>query len=326
MRVRLTFSTCCSSPTALLLLVSACTVRGDAMRETPIRVSRLEVLSWLQDGTRLIVRRVDQLKLGDSGTVSCDSTGLFVIRADSIEAPAEPRNTGPRACRELWDPHDVVFLRDSQSVLVTGTRFALARLNLNTLDLTSIPVPCAHYATSVALHPTSQRMAFIAACDDGHGGTLALADLDGTSYRLVGAALDGTNERYPSWSPDGRRIALIRSRGRDADSVMVVDTVSAMRTVVASGEAVAWSPSGEWLAYGDRQSLGVVRPDGRDARKLVDLAAGDPRRNDARLGPIVWSSDSRRIAFSQRGSVWVVNVTGSGLRKLWGHSSGATAR
>ena len=97
-----------------------------------------------------------------------------------------------------------------------------------------------------------------------------------------------------TWSPDGRRIAVVR---------------------VAHSPADARNPT--------KLGLWVVNADGSNARRMVGKAtSGDP----------AWSPDGRRIAFrrydGQLGfrsagpsDLFVVNADGSGLRRLTGHAA-----
>ena len=97
-----------------------------------------------------------------------------------------------------------------------------------------------------------------------------------------------------TWSPDGRRIAVVR---------------------VAHSPADARNPT--------KLGLWVVNADGSNARRMVGKAtSGDP----------AWSPDGRRIAFrrydGQLGfrsagpsALFVVNADGSGLRRLTGHAA-----
>jgi TolB protein len=89
------------------------------------------------------------------------------------------------------------------------------------------------------------------------------------------------------------------------------------------GPWVAWSPSGERVAYvfgatwpGAKSSLYVMNTDGSGRQKLVDGVQYD--------APPSWSTDGHRIAFErhlggwERGSreIFTVNADGSGLQRL----------
>jgi len=75
------------------------------------------------------------------------------------------------------------------------------------------------------------------------------------------------------------------------------------------------SPDGEWVAFrssGTQEDIYLIRPDGRDIRKLTDDAAKD-------RGPS-WSADGKRIYFysdrSGRYEIHRINMDGSGLEQV----------
>ncbi|WP_329269160.1 protein kinase domain-containing protein [Streptomyces sp. NBC_01451] len=128
------------------------------------------------------------------------------------------------------------------------------------------------------------------------GSAVWTANADGTGARRVAAISGGR----VSWSPDGRRLAVLR---RDADDVQQLFTVnvsdgSAQRLTTGTGkvEDPAWSPDGKLIAVCLQKTSGwqvhVVDPaqPGAEPRQVTH----QPRRAlDA-----VWSPDGRYIAYT----------------------------
>ena len=125
---------------------------------------------------------------------------------------------------------------------------------------------------------------------------------------------DGTNQRHLaegwdlSWSPDGRRIALI-NEGID---VMNVDGTG-LRSLVAHAECCGfdWSPDGRRIAFVERRGIRVANTDGTRSDRLTSGFDSSPR----------WSPNGRKLLFTRTVSeggndVFVVNADGSGLRRL----------
>jgi len=131
------------------------------------------------------------------------------------------------------------------------------------------------------------------------------------------------------WSPDGRRIAFTRARGRTGPGpccsaapadiyVMNADGSGTRKTHNAGYNAEpAWSPDGRKIAFrstrnGGNREIYVMNADGSNQRNLT--------RNPARDGSPSWSPDGRRIAFVSnrdgRLEAHVMNADGSGQRSL----------
>ena len=53
-----------------------------------------------------------------------------------------------------------------------------------------------------------------------------------------------SDEGWPSWSPDGGRIAFDRD-----DEVFVMNADGTAEELIATGSDPSWSPDGEWLAF-----------------------------------------------------------------------------
>ena len=114
-------------------------------------------------------------------------------------------------------------------------------------------------------------------------------------YKLVNIA-------SPSLSPDGSRLAFVRSHV-DSDSmetrsqIMVMDMASGESAPFTSGESDSsprFSPDGRYLAFvrpdsEAKSQIWIMSTGGGEARKLTDVAGG--------ITDIAWSPDSDALAF-----------------------------
>jgi len=144
-------------------------------------------------------------------------------------------------------------------------------------------------------------------------------------------------DSYPSWSPDGRELAVAAMVAQEIQSqhdviwverqaeLEVIDVeTGARRRLTSLGlevEELAWSPDGAWIAFQAAGELFVVSPQGGAARRLASGLAGH--------GVPAWSPDSQRIVFlaraldesgepAQRRDDWVVLTLGAGARRFRG--------
>ena len=168
-------------------------------------------------------------------------------------------------------------------------------------------------------------------------GRIVVVDADGTHSRQLTHPPAGYGDGYPSWSPDGKRIAFERDH-IDSNSFAVDGSVytmgadsSDLRLWAPGGLDPLWSPSGKqilfvtttghdnfWNVIGaDRKTRPAVltwetrdaswSPDGRHivigmwhgGLDVVNADGTDPRNVTHESADwVAWSPDGRRIAFS----------------------------
>jgi hypothetical protein len=146
---------------------------------------------------------------------------------------------------------------------------------------------------------------------------VVVLDLNARSYRN-GAGFrtlpTGGPAFWPSWSPDGRRIAYSTARGLGGrGAIYAIDLDGSHRRLLASDATrPAWSPDGTRIAYESRCGLRLVTPVGSH------VSPGGVGRCRA-MGPRGlpgWSPDGTKIAIETSKGIYVVNADGSDLRFL----------
>ncbi len=167
-----------------------------------------------------------------------------------------------------------------------------------------------------------------------------LMEPDGSGVRaLTDAGAEGMVAAEPAWSPDGTRMAFVRSTPEhlgayagDGD-IYVMNADGSGLTQLTEGlqaAAPAWSPDGSRIVFARDQgtSLVVMNADGSSAQELrLDGEAYPPYQGPA------WSPDGARIAFqaspeprADTNSVYVANVDGTGTTRIThGGSDGTPA-
>jgi dipeptidyl aminopeptidase/acylaminoacyl peptidase len=176
--------------------------------------------------------------------------------------------------------------------------------------------PVGRFAMDPAPSPDGTRIAY--AVRDLEGYTdLWVANRDGSNARLVSGAPG--NERWPSWSPDGGRIAFQSDlAGLDDIYVVNADGSGLLRLTydplpgVTSEVHPAWSPDGSRIAFASNEAghydLYTVRPDGTGLTRIT-------HSTDSDLEPS-WSPDGsrivmRRVTQDNEWDIWRVNADGS---------------
>jgi Tol biopolymer transport system component len=198
-------------------------------------------------------------------------------------------------------PHDrIVFSegRDLYSVAPDGTELR---------KLTDCSIPQCGYPLDPARSPDGTQIVFTRGPDkfDPVGdleGPLLVMNADGSNlHKLTGCQLPSCQDAEPTWSPDGSRIAFVRSGPDGGVFVIGADGSSPLRISGAGGRLPAWSPDGTRLSIsvssGGGEGLLVANADGSGVRTL--------HQGPSYSGPFPssWSPDGSRIAYLETPSV-----------------------
>jgi TolB protein len=127
----------------------------------------------------------------------------------------------------------------------------------------------------------------------------------------------GTEDRYPCWSPDSKRVAFTRDRGEFKD-LWVMNADGTGQRAIVSGDFTCYMPSwratpgGERIVFGRhgaKAEMASVRPDGTG---MVTLGEG----HDPALSP-----DGRHVCYTGHPpeggvTVYAMNWDGTGKRRV----------
>jgi TolB protein len=252
---------------------------------------------------------------------------LFAAALDGTTSrlTSDPRNDE----QSSWSPDGlrVAFKRVEESWILRSLDGSE-----NAIQMTDDPGSTNPFNTQPAWSPDGRALIFRSSRlhPDVREGDILRIDVDPTSptYKQISVVLARPgDERYPTYSPDGTRIAF---RG-DTDGLDLTgdeelfianadgSDVQQLTHNDAIDSAPAWSPDGTRLAFESTR-------DGADSEIYVlDLASGlvtqltDNTVHDE--GP-AWSPDGRFIAFMRsetrtaNGDIWVMNADGSDQHAL----------
>lgn len=232
--------------------------------------------------------------------------------------------------REIVDTQTTQYLNDGSSVELINTPTP-------TLASTKFPQPSS--TPRIALYPTASqvdigRIAF----EEFPPGVIRLINIDGTGLKSITS--DTTAQyNYPSWSPDGSKLAFSRSDWEFTDLYVLDDNNGELRRLTShphSETQPVWSPDGSKIAF---QSILVQTPpeyylividsDGLNRTVVANLTSDDYisflkyRFN--------WSPDSSWLAYSSytydgKQQIFIVKADGTGARQVTLSSDSVTSR
>jgi Tol biopolymer transport system component len=196
---------------------------------------------------------------------------LHIAAADGSNAAAVAALPAP-AYTPHWSP-------DGTTLVFTARRgeahdlYLIDASGANLRPLFSTVAPDTNRA--IAVWSTAGRLAYLAYRFRIGRGTIWTANPDGSGAEEF---TDGVLDVDPAWSPDGSRLAFVRSgesEAAGADVYVIGADGSGLRRVTNSADVEfrpVWSPDGEWLAFGTRtdRRLIAVPVGGGPARVLDD--------------------------------------------------------
>jgi Tol biopolymer transport system component len=152
---------------------------------------------------------------------------------------------------------------------------------------------------------------------------------DGTGAVRLNAPGTTSGQEAQTWSPDGRRVAFVATRGLWSvddrpSAVFVADADGGLARRITPWSVTlraAWSPDGDWIAYDAAsptasRDVFVVHPDGTDRTNITSSDDG------YWAWAPVWSPDSSGLLFVRFApdggdpNLWTVNVDGTDLHQV----------
>jgi Tol biopolymer transport system component len=311
---------------SVMLLVISC-ARSDHPGGQSIRRIDLGAVGWM-DSSQVLFHRLDRVGGGDSWQTTCDSAGLYTA---AVGGGVRSWRSDASTCAVIRASDDLSLHPDHQRILYAeNDNGSLHVLDLRTGGNGPITLSCTSVRTP-RWSPDGHRFAFAAVCSGFPTAAIYTANVDGSDIQLVGQPRAGWVQSYPSWSPDGRSLAM-QEDSATSSMIIVLSVTDRTRRQLAPGVLPSWSATGAGIAYWTKpvtvqpSQLHIVASDGsRDRVVFSDTAAARGVRNRWPMGPVAWSSNGSAIAFATASGLWVIEADGTGQRRLLGDSGRATS-
>jgi len=263
----------------------------------------------------------DAMWIGDTIYFNSDKDGHFNLYSYNVGTGKTTQVTSNKQWDIRWPSSDhnnrIVYELDGELQILNTQSGKSTPVSITVPDdgLARRPsrISAANNIESYDLSPKGERAVFCAR------GDIFTAPIEkGPTRNLTHSS--GAHDKWPSWSPDGSRIAFISDMtGEEELYVVPQDGSKPPEQITRGGNAFryqpAWSPDGKYIAFGDKDGKVWVVTMGD--RKLTEIF--DSPRNQVR--DYTWSPRGNFLAFSSA-------TTGSGFSSLhiWSAADGKVRR
>jgi tricorn protease len=242
----------------------------------------------------------DAMWIGSTIYYNSDKDGKFNLYAYDVVSGKTTQVTRNRDWDIRWPSSDnkdhIIYERDGELELMDVGSKKTSKLTINVPDdgLNKRPrvVNAAQYIQSYDLSPKGERALFAAR------GDIFTVPVEHGGVRNLTKSSD-SNDRFPSWSPDGRWISYISDKtGEEEIWVVAQDGSSAPQQITSGGQAqrygTLWSPDSKKIAFSDKDGKVYVTTVTTKQTQMIQ---------DARNGTIrdyTWSPKGNYIAYSMQ--------------------------
>jgi TolB protein len=267
--------------------------------------------AWSPDGRQVVF-----------GFISKVGRGLLVVSANGGKVRRLTWRRGLYDQYPAWSPDGrwIAFWREGAAV----TRFALFLVHPDGRGLRRVSA-YASGAGTAQWSPDSRNLLY--AIGGSSCSRIRILPLGRRPHSLPGASCAD----WPSWSPDGRRVAFVRFTPNHVSTNLYVENVdgSGLHLLAENAGAAVWSPNGKRVAFaynfhGDAFGVATIGIDGRGRRELTH----DQSFSDM---PTSWSPDGRWVLVEREDvgedfddDVLLVHPDGSGLHTIARDVQGGT--
>jgi tricorn protease len=267
--------------------------------------------------------RADRDPMWIGGTIyfNSDRSGTFNLYAYDVAKKTTTPVTTSTSWDVRWPSEDtqtgrIVYESNGELQLFDAKSGKAAAIAITVPDdgLARRPgrIPVGSQIRDVELSPKGERALFAAR------GDIFTAPIEkGPTRNLTRSS--GAHDKWPRWSPDGRRIAFVSDMsGEDELYLVAQDGTGKPEALTKGGQAFryapAWSPDGTRIAFGDKDGrVYVVKVADKTMTRIVDAPRGQ-------IQDYTWAPRGRHLAFSMNGA------NGFGAVCVWSEKDGQVRR
>jgi tricorn protease len=250
----------------------------------------------------------DAMWIGNTVYYNSDKDGKFNLYAYDTGSNKTTQVTKNRDWDIRWPSSDnqgrIIYERDGElETLDVGSK-KTTRLAINVpndgVNRRPRQAFVGNQVSWYALSPKGERALFAAR------GDIFTAPIEKGGTRNLTKSSDA-NDRFPSWSPDGKTIAYMSDKSGDDEVWLAAQDGSSVPQQLTTGGsaqryAPVWSPDGKKIVFGDKNGkVYVVTVATKQMQMIVDAPNGQIQDYD-------WSPKSGYVAYSMNGRNGVSSV------------------
>lgn len=250
----------------------------------------------------------DPMWVGETIFFNSDRDGKFNLYAYDTRGAKTTQVTAFKDWEVRWPStdrdHRIVYERNGQLEIFDIKTRKTTPIAITVPDdgLARRParVAAANLIESAGLSPKGERVLFAA-----RGDIFSAPAEKGPTRNLTNSS--GAHDKWPTWSPDGSRVAFISDRtGEEEVWIVPQDGSKPAEQLTSGGKAFRyapeWAPDGKRIAFSDKDGkLFVLTVDDKKVQQIADSKRGEIRDYE-------WAPRGNHLAFSMNDTNLVTSV------------------